>query len=178
METIPFSTFLTLVLRWSDEYYSVDNPDYECSLPKKRIANSHLHSFTCLKSIYGSLDKPSPFKRVACLCMGIMEAQPIQLKNIKSKTMTAGTAEMLTLKDNARMAIGISLALLNVATFECAPDVLPPHNVTIPSNHFIAEFTEALAGQQYKVQGVALSLELIFYLSDNGKKLKGRLDNS
>jgi len=176
MAEIPFKTFLTLVVKWSDEYYSADNPDYECSLPRARIANSHYRSFRCLSSIYGSLDKPSPFKQVACLCMGIMEAQPLQLKNIKSKTMTAGTAEMLTLKDNAKMAIGISLSLLDIATFDCAPQILPPHNVTVPSAHFIAEFTEALAGQQFKVQGIALALELVFYLSENGKKLKGCID--
>jgi len=167
--------FSELITAWFS-FYSKEARDYECTLPQGRIGKAHLRAFECMRENYSNLDKPSPFKKAACVCMGINDALPIQLKRITSKTLAAGTVDMMVVMDNARLALCMSLQLLDNASFECAPEIAPPHNLDTPSKHFVAEFTEALAGGQLPVQGVALSLELIFYLSEHGGRLRGRMD--
>jgi len=167
-----------LIAQWFINYTTdPERRDYTCNLPKKRRAHAHLKAFECCSAIYRKLSDPSPFKIAACVCWGILEAQPLQLAQINNPSVMTGTVEMSVLKDNARLAIMCSLLTLDVAKFSCAPDVQPPHDVVSPSWHFFDEFTEALAaGDQIKIPGIALILESIFYLTENGKKIRGKLD--
>ena len=172
--------FVKILASWYRKYQGVQRP-YVCDMPQNRIIKAHRIAFESLKTTYGKLVEPSPFKKSACLCVGIMEALPLQLSRIPDQmAIQERDANISAIMDNAKLALGTAMYVLDRSEFSCAkdftPPLLPPYGLELPSKHFTGEFLEALAGKGLSVQGVALSLELIFYLSENGGRLRGCVD--
>lgn len=125
------------------------------------------------KYYFGYGDGASPFKKVACLCYAIAREHPICWEVSSGSELPAGSD---ILECNAKFALSFSCYMLSVATFNCAPTIIPPFNIKPPSDHFKKEFVKALAWGKLSTPAVALVLELLMYRCDKGKGLIGELD--